>query len=109
MVDGYGSTHTDTLSQAFTVPAGSPSLRFYNSISTNEVGSTAYDKLTVQVVSGSTTTTLATYSNVNATSGYVLRTLSLSAFAGKSVTLKFTGTEDSSAATNFLVDDVSVG
>jgi Zn-dependent metalloprotease len=108
-LDGYGTTHTDTLSQTFTVPSGTPSLRFYNDISTDEVGSTAYDKLTVQVVSGSTTTTLATYSNVNATSGYVLRTLSLSAFAGKSVTLKFTGTEDSSAATNFLVDDVSVG
>jgi Zn-dependent metalloprotease len=108
-LDGYGSTHTDTLSQAFTVPAGTPSLRFYNAISTDEVGSTVYDRLTVQIVSGTTTTTLATYSNVNATSGYVLRTLSLSAFAGKSVTLKFTGTEDSSAATNFLVDDVSVG
>jgi Zn-dependent metalloprotease len=108
-LDGYGTTHTDTLSQAFTVPSGSPSLRFYNYIATNEVGSTAYDRLTVQVVSGGVTTTLATYSNVNATSGYVLRTLSLSAYAGKSVTLKFTGTEDYSAATSFLIDDVSVG
>jgi cysteine sulfinate desulfinase/cysteine desulfurase-like protein len=75
----------------------------------NEVGSTAYDRLRVQVISGGVTTTLATYSNVNAASGYVLRTLSMSAFAGKSVTLKFTGTEDVSAATSFLVDDVSVG
>lgn len=108
-LDGYGTTHTDTLSQSFTVPTGTPSLRFYSYITTDEVGSTAYDKLTVQVVSGGTTTTLATYSNANATSGYVLRTLSLSAFAGKSVTLKFTGTEDYSAATNFLLDDVSVG
>ena len=108
-LDGYGTSHTDTLSQTFTVPTGSPSLRFYNYISTDEVGSTVYDRLTVQVISGGVTTTLATYSNVNATSGYVLRTLGLSAFAGQSVTLKFTGTEDSSAATNFLVDDVSVG
>jgi Zn-dependent metalloprotease len=107
-LDGYGSTHTDTLSQTFTVPAGTPSLRFYNDITTDEVGSTVYDRLTVQVVSGGVTTTLATYSNATPTSGYVLRTLSLSAFAGKSVTVKFTGTEDSSAATNFLVDDVSV-
>jgi len=108
-LDGYGTTHTDTLSQTFTVPAGTPSLRFYNSISTNEVGSTVYDRLTVQVISGGVTTTLATYSNATPTSGYVLRTLSLASFAGKSVTLKFTGTEDSSAATNFLLDDVSVG
>jgi hypothetical protein len=91
------------------VPAGTPSLRFYNDITTDEVGTTVYDRLTVQVISGGVTTTLATYSNATPTSGYVLRTLSLSAFAGKSVTLKFTGTEDSSAATNFLVDDVSVG
>ena len=63
----------------------------------------------MQVVSGGTTTTHATCANVNATAGYVLRTVSLAAFAGQSVTLKFTGTEDSSAATNFLVDDVSVG
>jgi Zn-dependent metalloprotease len=108
-LDGYGSTHTDTLSQTFTVPTGSPSLKFYNDISTDEVGSTVYDRLTVQVISGGVTTTLATYSNATPTSGYVLRTLSLSAFAGKSITVKFTGTEDSSAATNFLVDDVSVG
>ena len=108
-LDGYGSTHTDTLSQTFTVPAGSPSLRFYSYIATDEVGSTAYDKLKVQVTTGGTTTTLATYSNANATSGYVLRTLSLAAFAGRSVTLTFTGTEDYSAATNFLIDDVSVG
>jgi Zn-dependent metalloprotease len=108
-LDGYGSTHTDTLSQTFTVPSGTPSLRFYSYIATDEVGSTAYDRLRVQVISGGVTTTLATYSNVNAASGYVLRTLSMSAFAGKSVTLKFTGTEDVSAATSFLVDDVSVG
>jgi Zn-dependent metalloprotease len=108
-LDGYGTTHTDTLSQTFTVPTGTPSLRFYNDISTDEVGSTVYDRLTVQVISGGVTTTLATYSNATPTSGYVLRTLSLASFAGKSVTLKFTGTEDSSAATNFLVDDVSVG
>jgi Zn-dependent metalloprotease len=108
-LDGYGSTHTDTLSQTFTVPAGSPSLRFYNDITTAEVGSTVYDRLRVQVVSGGVTTTLATYSNATPTSGYVLRTLSLSAFAGRSVTLKFTGTEDYSAATSFLIDDVSVG
>ncbi len=58
-------------------------------------------------MSGSTTTTLATYSNANA-GGYVLRTLSLSAYTGKTVTLRLVGTEDASLATSFLVDDASV-
>ena len=55
-----------------------------------------------------TTTTLATYSNLNAASGYALKTLSLTGYAGKTVTLKFTGKEDSSAQTSFVLDDVAV-
>jgi len=109
-LNGYGSTHTDTATQSITIPAGktSASLTFYLHIDTKETGSTAYDKLTVGVTSGSTTTTLATYSNVNAASGYVLKTISLNAYIGKTVTLKFTGTEDSSLATSFVLDDVAV-
>jgi xanthomonalisin len=109
-LDGYGSTHTDTVSQSITIPAGktSASLSFYLHIDTQESGSTAFDKLAVGVTSGSTTTTLATYSNVNAASGYVLKTISLNAYIGKTITLKFTGTEDSSLATSFVLDDVSV-
>lgn len=52
-------------------------LTFYLWISTQESGSTAYDKLTVKAGS----TTLATYSNVNATSGYVQKALTVSAQA----------------------------
>jgi xanthomonalisin len=83
-------------------------LTFYLHIDTQETGSTAYDKLTVAVTSGSTTTTLATYSNVNAATGYVLKTIDMSAYIGKTVTLKFTGTEDSSLASSFVLDDVAV-
>jgi xanthomonalisin len=109
-LDGYGSTHTDSASQSITIPAGktSATLTFYVHIDTQETGSTAYDKLTVGVTSGSTTTTLATYSNANAAAGYVLKTISLNAYIGKTVTLKFTGTEDSSLATSFVLDDVAV-
>jgi subtilase family serine protease len=109
-LDGYGSTHTDTATQSITIPAGktSASLTFYVHIDTKETGTTAYDKLAVAVTSGSTTTTLATYSNANAATGYVLKTISLNAYIGKTVTLKFTGTEDSSLATSFVLDDVAV-
>ena len=108
-LDGYGTTHTDTLSQTVTVPAATrATLTFYLYVDTEESGSTAYDKLTVAVTSGSTTTTKATYSNANASAGYVQKTIDLSAYAGKTITLKLTGTEDSSAATSFLLDDTSL-
>ncbi|WP_240755638.1 S8 family serine peptidase [Nocardioides iriomotensis] len=109
-LDGYGTTHTDTLSQTVSVPAASSaSLSFYLYVSSQETTtSTAYDTLRVQATSGGVTTTLATYSNLNKGSSYVLRTLNLSAYTGKSVTLTFTGTEDSSLATSFVIDDTSL-
>ena len=54
------------------------------------------------------TTTLATYSNLNKSTGYVLKTLDLTSFKGKTVTLRFLGVEDSSLKTYFFVDDTSV-
>lgn len=109
-LDGYGTTHTDTLSQTVSVPAASSaSLSFYLYVSSQETTtSTAYDTLRVQATSGGVTTTLATYSNLNKGSSYVLRTLNLSAYTGKSVTLTFTGAEDSSLATSFVIDDTSL-
>ncbi|MET7378650.1 putative Ig domain-containing protein [Streptomyces sp. NPDC005526] len=105
-MDGYGSSHTDTLSQSVTIPAGcSATFSFYLHIDTAETTtSSAYDKLTVQVGS----TTLATYSNLNAASGYALKSFNLSSYAGQTVTLKFTGTEDSSLQTSFVVDDTAL-
>ncbi|MEV6948820.1 putative Ig domain-containing protein [Streptomyces sp. NPDC051172] len=104
-LDGYGSSHTDTLSQSVTVPSGcKATFTFYLHIDTAETGSTAYDKLTVSAGS----TTLATYSNLNAASGYVQKSFDLSSFAGSTVTLKFSGVEDSSLQTSFVVDDTAV-
>ncbi|MBY8339759.1 M4 family metallopeptidase [Streptomyces spinosirectus] len=105
-LDGYGTTHTDTLSQSVTVPAGcKATFTFYLHIDTSETtGSTAYDKLTVTAGSK----TLATYSNVNAASGYAQKSFDLSSYAGSTVTLKFSGAEDSSLQTSFVVDDTAV-
>ena len=104
-LDGYGTTHTDTLSQSITIPAGcSATLSYYLSISSSEGTSTAYDKLTV-TVNG---TSVQSFSNVNKGTGYVQRSVSLSAYAGQTVTLKWTGTEDSSLPTSFFVDDTAV-
>ncbi|GAA4602803.1 hypothetical protein GCM10023195_08900 [Actinoallomurus liliacearum] len=104
-LDGYGTTHTDSATQSVTIPSGcKASLSFYLHIDTSESGSTAYDKLTVKVGS----TTLATYSNVNAASGYTQKTFDVSSYAGQTVTLSFSGTEDSSLQTSFVLDDVAI-
>ncbi|WP_412537852.1 Ig domain-containing protein [Longispora sp. K20-0274] len=106
-LDGYGSSHTDTLSQSVALPAGCTTYTysFYIHITTAETTtSVQYDKLTVQVGS----TTLATYSNLDKSSGYVLRSFNLAAYAGTTVTLKFTGVEDSSLQTSFVIDDTAV-
>jgi hypothetical protein len=54
------------------------------------------------------TPNLATFSNLNAASGYQQHSFSLGNLAGQTVTLKFTGTEDSSLQTSFVVDDTAV-
>jgi Zn-dependent metalloprotease len=105
-LDGYGSTHTDTLSQSVAIPSGcKASLTFYVHIDTAETTtSTAYDKLTVTAGS----TTLASYSNLNAATGYVLKTFDLSSLAGTTATIKFSGVEDSSLQTSFVIDDTAL-
>jgi Zn-dependent metalloprotease len=110
-LDGYGASHTDSVSQTVTIPAASAAtLSFYLYVASDETTtSTAYDTLKVQVTpSGGTTSTLATYSNLNKGTGYVARSVNLGAYTGKTVTVKLLGVEDSSAATSFLVDDTSL-
>ena len=109
---GNGTTATETITQAVTIPssATSATLSFALHIDTAETGSTAYDKLVVTVKNsaGSVLSTLATYSNVNAASGYQVRTFNLSAYKGQTVTLSFAMTEDSMLQTSFVVDKVSL-
>ncbi|WP_343061373.1 M4 family metallopeptidase [Nocardioides luti] len=105
-LNGYGATHTDTLSQSVTIPAGcSATFSFYLHIDSAETTTTsAYDKLTVKAGS----TTLATYSNLNKATGYVLKSFNVSSFAGHTVTLSFSGTEDASLQTSFVLDDTAL-
>jgi Zn-dependent metalloprotease len=105
-LDGYGTTHTDTLSQSVTIPSGcAATVTFYLHIDTAETTtSTAYDKLTVKAGS----TTLATYSNLNKGTGYTQRSFNLSSFAGQTVTISFSGAEDSSLQTSFVIDDTAL-
>jgi len=108
-LDGYGTSHTDTLSQTVTIPASiaSATLSFWLHIDTAETGSSAFDTLTVQVrnSSGSVLAVLATYSNLNAAAGYTQKTFDLSSYKGQTIQVYLVGQEDSSLQTSFVVDD----
>ena len=113
-LDGYGTTHTDTLSQTVTLPTGCTSYQFnfYMHIDTAETTTTTkYDTLKLQVLnsSGTVLSTLYTYSNLNHNTGYSLHSFTtLGSYAGQTITLKFTGTEDSIDQTSFVIDDTSL-
>ena len=109
-LDGYGTTHTDTLSQRVTIPSNcvSATYSFWLHIDTSETTTTtAFDTLKVQVLnsSGTVLSTLATFSNLNHNTGYAQHSYSLNSFIGQTITLKFTGTEDVSLQTSFVNDD----
>ncbi|MFD5561101.1 protease pro-enzyme activation domain-containing protein [Kitasatospora griseola] len=104
-MNGYGSAHTDTVSQSVAIPAGcKAAFSFWLHVDTAETGTTAYDKLTLSVNGAS----VATYSNLDKSTGYVQKTVDLSAYAGQTVTVKFTGVEDASLQTSFVIDDTAL-
>ena len=107
---GNGSTSTETVQQSVAIPATatSASLSFWLRSDTAETGSTAYDTMRVQVVDGTTTSTLATYSNVGTSTTWSQKTFDVTAYRGRTVTVKFLLSEDSSLQTSFVVDDTSL-
>ncbi|MCG5448334.1 M4 family metallopeptidase [Micromonospora hortensis] len=112
-LSGYGTSHTDTLAQSVSLPSGCSSytVSFWLHIDSAETTtSVAYDTLRVQVLNsgGTVLATLATYSNLNKATGYSQKSFSLAAYVGQTVNLRFTGTEDSSLQTSFVVDDTAV-
>ena len=112
-LNGYGTTHTDTLYQQVTIPSTvtSATLNFYLHIDSAETTTvTAYDTLRVQIRNSSNTVlaTLATYSNLNKAAGYSLKTFNLNAYIGQTIRVYFLGVEDSSLQTSFVIDDTAL-
>ncbi|HOB53337.1 MAG TPA: pre-peptidase C-terminal domain-containing protein [Acidobacteriota bacterium] len=113
---GVSNSSSQTLdSKAVTIPAGATAatLSFWLSVVTSETGSTAYDKLLVQLVNGSgaVVATLATLSNLDKTASagtYALKSYNAIAYKGQTVKVRFKATNGSSYATTFRVDDVSL-
>jgi len=111
-LDGYGSAHTDTLSQNATISSTvtKATLTFWLHIDTAESGTTAYDTLKVQIrnTSGTVLATLATYSNVNAATGFTQKSFDLTSYKGQTIQVYLIGTEDASLQTSFVVDDFAL-
>ncbi|WP_306524108.1 Ig-like domain-containing protein [Dokdonella sp.] len=112
-LDGYGSSHTDTLIQQVAIDpmATAAALTFWLHIDTAETSTTAAnDTLKVQLrnSSGTVLATLATYSNLNANTGYAQKSFDLTAYRGQTLQVYLVGTENSSNQTSFVVDDFAL-
>jgi hypothetical protein len=111
-LDGYGSTHTDTLLQTVSIPstATAATLSFWLHIDTAETAAIANDTMKVQIrnSSGTVLSTLATYSNLNASPGYSQVSFDVTSFKGQTVQLYLIGVENSKLKTSFVVDDFAL-
>jgi hypothetical protein len=112
-LDGYGTTHTDSIVQTVTIPSTvtTATLTFWLHIDTAETTTTtAFDTLKVQIrnSSGTVLATLATYSNLNHATGFAQKSFNLIAYKGQTIQVYLVGTEDSSLQTSFVVDDFAL-
>ncbi len=107
---GNGRTISENVSQSVTIPstATAATLSYWVRTDTAESGSTVYDTMRVQIISGTTTTTLRTFSNVGTNSTYTQASHTLLAYKGRTITIRFLASEDSSLQTSFVVDDTAV-
>jgi len=111
-LNGKGTTNTQSISQQITIPAGacSASLSFFLRVASIETATVANDKLKVQVLDnlGAVKKTLKVFSNLNKSGSYSKKSFKLLSFAGKTIKIRFLGTENSSFKTTFLIDDTAV-
>ena len=110
---GTGSQMSVGLYQSITIPANaSPvTLSYALHIETKETStSSARDTFAVQIrnSSGAILNTLATYSNLNAATGYKVYSLDLTAYKGQTIQLYFQGAEDGALSTGFILDKVNL-
>ena len=109
-LDGYGIPVTESLSQAVAIPSGCrhATFSFWLDIKTDDRTGPAADTFKVQVLNsgGAVLRTLATYANKGSARGYRRHSFSLARYAGRRITLKFTGKETLVGhVTSFFDDD----
>ena len=102
------------LYQNLSIPStAAGSLTFWLSVTSNESTTTiARDQMFVEIrtASGTLLATIATFSNLNKTTGavYTQRSLNVAAYRGQTVRVQFRATTDGALPTAFRVDDVSL-
>ena len=112
-LNGKGVANASTLSQQVVIPTGktSATLSFYLHVDTAETTTTLVkDHLIVRVTDAADNVlaVLATYSNLDHASGYVFHTLDMTPYLGKTVKVKFSGNENASLQTSFVLDDIGL-
>ena len=97
------NSETSEISQNFTVPAKGGALNYAYRISSSD--SCGYDYGYVKV----NNTVLKTYNlcKTNVTTGFIATSVSLSAYAGQTVTIRFRATTDASLISSFYIDNVA--
>ena len=109
LLNSYGVAHTDRLSQSVDVPTSPAArLRFQLAIFSLDSLTVRHDTFTVSVLRGGSRTVLLTLDNTDAAWSYAPYELDLSAYAGETVKLEFTGLEDDGGLSSFLIDDVTL-
>jgi hypothetical protein len=112
-LNGYGTTHTDSIYQQVTIPSTSTTatLTFWLHIDTAETTTTTqFDTFKVQIRNSANTVlaTLQTFSNLDHNTGYALKTFNLAPYIGQTIRVYFLGAEDSSLQTSFVIDDTAL-
>jgi subtilase family serine protease len=109
-LDGYGSSHTDTLAQTVTIPSTCKNATFTYWVEVNSTTSNTSNKLVLEVLNSSGTvlgtTTVATAANNS--SHYTEYSTNLGSYIGQKITVKFIGTEVSGGNTSFFEDSNAI-
>jgi hypothetical protein len=111
---GNGGTgaHTDHVAQSVLIPSSKTgaTLNFYLQISTADTTHGAHDILYVRVynAAGTLLATPATYSNLNASAGYVLESVDMTPYIGQKVQIDFVGVNNATQETTWDLDDVTL-
>jgi subtilase family serine protease len=109
-LDGYGTSHTDTLAQTVAIPANCTSAVFTYWVEVNStVTSTtkqAENTLVLDILnsSGTVVQTVPVATAANNGSSYVEYSTNLASYIGQTITVKFVGTEVSGGNTSFFED-----
>jgi subtilase family serine protease len=109
-LDGYGSSHTDTLAQTVTIPSTCKNATFTYWVEVNSTTTNTNNKLVLEVLNSSGTvlgtTTVATAANNS--SHYTEYSTNLGSYIGQKITVKFIGTEVSGGNTSFFEDSNAI-